>query len=410
MKPFLVLMAATALAAFPAGAQMNMPGMEKPHSSKKPAAEKSALKKRPAKKKLVRRWAKTAAKKASTHVHAAVPSMPGMEKPDAQTMHYMPRMDMSHQHNMPQTQAPAAGTMQDMRGMQMPHEHKMPGRQAPVSGSMQDMPGMNMPSSEHAGHNAATMEGPEPPVAPPPPQALEGPENAADGVYGGEVMRASRSFLMTREHGGLTASKLFLDQLETRFRKGRDGYYLNAQAWHGGDIDKLWLKTEVEGDYGRKAERAEFQALWSHAVDPWWDLQAGVRLDAAPGTHGRLALGVEGLASYWIETEATAFVSTKGDVTARVDAEHDIRITQKLILQPRAELNFSLQDITSERIGSGLSRAELGLRLRYAVVPNFAPYVGVIYERAVGRTATLVRQDGERPGGVEFATGLRFWF
>lgn len=223
-------------------------------------------------------------------------------------------------------------------------------------------------------------------------------------------MQPSRAFLLTKEHGGMKAAKLLADQLETRVGKGEDGYYLNAQGWYGGDIDKLWLKSEVEGNYGRKADRAEFQALWSHAIDPWFDLQAGVRFDAAPKDRVRLALGVQGLAPYWIETEATAFVSNKGDVTGRLDLEHDMRITRKLILQPRAELNFSLQDIPDERVGSGLSTAELGLRLRFEFVPNFAPYVGVVYSQGFGATKRFVRAEGEDPGRVQFVAGLRTWF
>ena len=182
------------------------------------------------------------------------------------------------------------------------------------------------------------------------------------------------------------------------------------RAWYGGDIDKLWLKTEIEGEYGGKPEQAEFQALWSHAIDPWFNLQTGIRLDAEPRRRGRLVLGVEGLAPYWIEIDAAAFLSDTGDVTARIEAEHDMRITQKLILQPRAELDLALQDIPRERVGSGLSNVELGARLRYQFVPNFAPYVGVAYERALGDSAGFRRAHGEDPGGLQFVVGLRTWF
>jgi copper resistance protein B len=308
---------------------------------------------------------------------------------------------------------PQGQTMQNMPGMQMPQDQtmeNMPGMQMPPGQSMQDMPGMNMPSGEHRGHNMAGMNASEPAVAPPPAEALKGPENAADTVYGAAVMQQSRASLMTKEHGGMTASKLILDQLETRVRNGRDGYYVNAEGWYGGDINKLWLKSEIEGDYGRSADQMELQALWSHAIDPWFNLQTGVRLDAEPRARGRLVLGVEGLAPYWWEVNAAAFVSDKGDVTARAEAEHDVRLTQKLILQPRAELDFALQDIPRERVGSGLSNVEFGARLRFQFVPNFAPYVGFVYERAIGRSARFRRADGERPGGPQFTVGLRTWF
>ena len=297
---------------------------------------------------------------------------------------------------MPATPAPGGQQMENMPGMQMP-----PG---------QSMPGMQMPADQHAGHNMAGMAAPEPPVGPPPAEALKGPENAADTVYGTASMQASRTFLLTKEHGGMTAAKLLVDQLETRVRKGRDGYFVNAEGWYGGDIDKLWVKSEIEGDYGRAADQLEFHALYSHAIDPWFNLQAGVRFDAEPRTRGRLVLGVEGLAPYWWEVSAAAFVTDKGDVTARAEGYHDVRITQKLILQPRAQLDFALQDIPQERVGSGLSIVEVGARLRYQFVPNFGPYVGLVYERALGQTARFVRADGESPGGLQFTVGLRAWF
>lgn len=404
MKRLPLLLAAAAFAASPAIGQMNMPGMHMPGMNMPAPKKKAAVKKKaPATK-------AAASGSASKKGHARTKTAPGKTAADQRAGKNATKHGMSATPGM---QMPPGKTMQNMPGMNMPQGQSMqnmPGMQMPPGQAIGHMPGMKMPSEEHAGHNMATMAAPEPPVAPPPRQALEGPENGADTVYGTEAMQRSRSFLLTREHGGMTASKLLVDQLETRVKKGRDGYYLNAEGWSGGDIDKLWLKTEIEGDDGRKAERAEVQTLWSHAIDPWWDLQAGVRLDAAPRTRGRLAVGVQGLAPYWIETEATAFVSTKGDVTARFDAAHDVRITQKLILQPRAEFNFSLQDIPSEQVGSGLSTAELGLRLRYAFVPNFAPYIGVGFNRAIGDTRRFRRLNGEGAGGLEFLAGLRAWF
>lgn len=371
MKRLILLLAASALASSPAVAQHaghNMPGMtmpmpSKPAAKKKPVAKKAAPKKAAPKKTAVK---KAVAKPvADPHAGHDMSSMPGMEMP-AET----PKID------------PHAG-------------HVMPTEQSATPDA-------------HAGHDMSAMAV-EPPVAPPPPEALSGPQNAADTVWGQEAMDSSRAVLL-REHGSMPASKLLIDQLETRVRRGRDGYYLNAEGWYGGDIDKLWLKTEIEGEYGRKAEQAEFQALWSHAIDPWFNLQAGARLDARPDTRGHLVLGVEGLAPYWIEVDAAAFLSDKGDVTARVEVEHDMRLTQKLILQPRVELDFAAQDIPRQQIGSGFSSAELGLRLRYQIVPQFAPYIGVNYERAFGDTRRFRRLDGENPGGWQFVAGLRTWF
>lgn len=261
----------------------------------------------------------------------------------------------------------------------------------------------------HAGHNMGPTTGPEIPPGPPPREALRGPKHAADAYWGREAMERGRDFLR-EEHGGLPAYRFLVDRAETRVRDGRDDYLLDVQAWYGGDIDKLWLKGELEGGWGKKPEHAEIQALWSHAINPWFDLQAGVRFDPQPGPNrSHLVLGVEGLAPYWWEVEGTLFLSNKGEITARAEAEYDLRITQKLILQPRAEVDLSLQDVPELAIGSGLTSASLGTRLRYQVSPLVAPYVGVEYERAFGDTRRFLRADGENLGGFKLLAGVRFW-
>ena len=264
-------------------------------------------------------------------------------------------------------------------------------------------------SDPHAGH-ATGGEMPAPPVAPPPPGALSGPAHAADAIFGREAMADAREELR-REHGSIVTSKILIDQLETRIRKGRDGYFLNAEAWYGGDLNKVWLKAEVEGEFGRGPEHVEVQALYSRAIDPWWNLQAGIRYDFRPDPErAYLVLGIEGLAPYWFEIDAAAFVSHKGDISARFEVETDQRLTQKLILQPRVELDVAAQDVPEIGVGSGLSSAELGLRLRYEFKPEFAPYVGVAYERAFGDTADFRRAAGDKAGGFNFLVGLRAWF
>ena len=259
----------------------------------------------------------------------------------------------------------------------------------------------------HAGHGAPAAT---PPVAPPPPEALSGPAHAADLFWDDQAMAASREE-MRREHGDLKVSKILVDRLEAKLHRGRDGYAWDAQAWHGGDIDKLWLKTEGEGAFGGGVEAAEVQALWSRAIDPWFDLQLGVRYDFRPQPdRAYLVAGVQGLAPYWFEVDAALFVSEKGDVTARAEAEYDLRITQQLILQPRAEIELAAQDVPELGIGAGFSQAEIGARLRYQIKPEFAPYVGVEYERAFGDSARFRRAAGERAGGWSLLVGVRAWF
>jgi copper resistance protein B len=320
-----------------------------------------------------------------------------------------PAADPHAGHTMP-AQEPAADPHADHampapKPAADPHAgHTMPAAQPATDPHA----GHAMPAADpHAGHGAAA---PGPPVAPAPLAASTGPAHAADAVYGARAMADAREVLR-QEHGTMRTGKILLDRLEYRAANGRDGYAWDAQGWYGGDIHKLWLKSEGEGAFGETLEHGEVQALWSRAIDPWFDLQLGLRHDFGHGPdRSYLALGVQGLAPYWFEVDAAAFVSDKGDVSARVEAEYDLRLTQKLILQPAAEVEFSLSDVPELGIGSGLSSAEAGLRLRYEFSPQVAPYIGVEYERGLGDTARFRRAAGEEAGGWSLLAGLRAWF
>ena len=254
-----------------------------------------------------------------------------------------------------------------------------------------------------------------PPAGPPPAEAFTGPEHAQDLFYDDAAAAESRRNLM-REHGGLNAYRVFVDQAEVAIREGREGYSFDAQAWYGGDINKLWIKTEGEGRFGEAFEGAEVQALWSRAIDPWFDAQLGLRQDFQSGPDRTyLVAGIQGLAPYWFEVEGTAFLSNKGDVTARFEGEYDLRLTQAVILQPRVEFDLALQDVPELGIGSGLSTSEVGARLRYQILPRsgpaeISPYLGIQYERAFGDTARFRRLSDEGVGGWSFLVGLRTWF
>lgn len=264
----------------------------------------------------------------------------------------------------------------------------------------------------HAGH-AKSGHGPgsAPPVAPPPPEAFSGPEHAADTVFDPTLMAKKRAGELMAEHGGYTGYMVLFDRLEYRAVDGHDGYVWDGEAWYGGDYDKLWLKTEGEGAFGEALESAEVQALFSRAIDPWFNLQAGVRYDIRPKPDRvHLVLGIQGLAPYWFEVDAAAFLSDEGDLTARIEAEYDQRITNRLILQPRVELDLAAQDVPELGLGAGLSSIEAGLRLRYEIEREFAPYVGVEYERRFGDTADFARAAGEDVGGWVLLIGIRSWF
>ncbi len=250
-----------------------------------------------------------------------------------------------------------------------------------------------------------------PPVAPAPPEAFSGPEHAGATIFDPQLFERKRQEELIAEHGGYVTWLFLADQLEYRVNDGRDGYKWDLQGWYGGDYNKLWLKSEGEGSFGESPEQAEVQALYSRALDPWFNLQVGVRHDFRPDperTH--LVLGIQGLARYWFEVDGSLFLSNKGDLTARFEAEYDQRITNKLILQPSIEFDLAAQDVPELGIGAGLSTAEVGLRLRYEFVPEFAPYIGVEYERAFGNTADFSRAAGENVGGWSLVTGVRLWF
>ncbi|MGK6320896.1 copper resistance protein B [Sphingomonas sp. DT-204] len=302
---------------------------------------------------------------------------------------------------------------QDHSGHAMPatggqHAEHAAGQQAP------EPPVRNV--DPHAGHDMSAMR--EQQAAPsgtnlPPgnaPAPVPTADRAADRYYGAEAMAEAERDLR-REHGGGAFRQVMVDIAEYRPRRGKDGYRWDGEAWIGGDIDRFWLKSEGEGRFGDHVESAEVQALYSRAVDPYWNLQAGVRQDLGRRPRRTYAvLGIEGLAPYWFEVEGSLFLSDKGDLLARAEGYYDQRITQNLVLQPRAELDFAFQDVPENAIGSGLSSAELGLRLRYERVREFAPYAGVSWERKLGRTADFARGRGEDTGGANFVLGIRTWF
>lgn len=266
-------------------------------------------------------------------------------------------------------------------------------------------------SDPHAGHAMPATEVPAPPVAPPPPEAFSGPAHAADTVHDGQVMSAAREALRA-EHGDGTRSRFSIDMLEWRSGGDRGGYaWDDVQFWYGGDYNRLWIKSQGEGSVGDSPEDAEVQVLFSRAIAPFFDVQGGVRQDVgtrSDRTH--VVLGLQGLVPYMFEVDAALFLSAEGEVTARLEAEHDVRITRQLFLQPRVEANLSLQDMPDVGLGSGVTSAEAGLRLRYEIVQEFAPYVGVHYERAFGGTRDIPRAAGESSGGWSFVAGVRAWF
>ena len=310
--------------------------------------------------------------------------MPGMSMPAPKaTPAKKPRAKTAEPAPKPAAADPHAG-------------HTMPAGPAPVDHGA--MPGAT-------GGQRLLSEIEVPKGAPPPVPA----DHAADRYFSPDAMLAARGQLRL-EHGAVPVSKFMANLAEYQARKGADGYRWEGQAWFGGDINRFVLKTEGEGTRGQGVESAELQALYSHAVGVYTDVQAGVRQDFEPKGRTYATIGFETLLPYWFDIEGAAFLSAKGELLARLEGSYDLRLTNQLILQPRAELNFAAQDTRATRTGSGLSNAELGLRLRYEIRREFAPYIGVSWDRKVGRTADYARALGEGAVDKNVVFGVRSFF
>ena len=204
---------------------------------------------------------------------------------------------------------------------------------------------------------------------------------------------------------------LLIDRLEYRSQKGADARVWDVQGWVGGDYNKLWIKSEGEKRVGGSTEEADVQALYARLLSPFWYLQAGVRSEVRPTpSKNSLVLGVQGLAPYWFDVEASAFLAEGGKLSARLEAEYDFLLTQRLILQPRIETGFAASSDAARGVGRGINDVELGLRLRYEFSRQFAPYIGANWSRKVGDTADLARSRGEDVKEYGVVAGVRLWF
>lgn len=216
-------------------------------------------------------------------------------------------------------------------------------------------------------------------------------------------------------HGAAPNYLLMADRLE---EGDDDSFQWDLQGWFGYDRNKLWLKTEGErATTASAADSSEVQVLYSRAVAPFWDLQAGLRavryeggLPRSSASQTYAVLGVQGLAPYWFDVDAAAFLSEEGELSMRVETEYDLRFTQRLVLQPRVELDYSFADEPGLALGEGLSEVNVGLRLRYELRREFAPYLGLEWSRAYGGTADLLRAAGEEREESRMVAGLRFWY
>jgi len=205
-------------------------------------------------------------------------------------------------------------------------------------------------------------------------------------------------------------TKVMIDQLETRIVDGDNPTVLEAQAWLGYDLNKFVIKADME-QVKSITVGLELQALYSRAVAPFWDFQIGVRQDQKPvPTRNWLAIGFQGLAPYWFEVDSSMFVGESGQIGLRLQAKYEWMFTQRWVLSPEIKFNIHSKDDEVVGTGSGLSDSQIGLRLRYEIKREFAPYIGINWNNKYGNTATFARNVGEKVSSSQIVAGVRVWF
>lgn len=305
-------------------------------------------------------------------------------------------------------------TMQSMDHGDMAHE-AMLAMDGAMSGMKHDAPGddASTPKQDMSGtdHGSGVMDhgdmqkqgGSAPPDARDP-HAWSGGYTLDSGPY---ALPGRRQLRLADEHN---FGALLVDRLERVHTNNGNATAYDVQAWFGRDYDRLVLKAE--GDIANdKLQDARTELLWGHAVAAFWDTQLGARYDDGVGPgRGWLALGVQGLAPYWFDVEVTAYLGEQGRSALRLAASYDLLLSQKLVLQPRAEANFYGKSDAARDIGSGLSDGSVGLRLRYEFTRQIAPFVGIEWAGKYGETADFARAAGENARETRWLAGVRFWF
>lgn len=212
------------------------------------------------------------------------------------------------------------------------------------------------------------------------------------------------------QHGTSTHAYSLVDRLEVSDADDGTALGWEGSGWIGGDLHRFWWRTEGHA-LQDTVERASMEGLYGRGIRAWWDVVAGVRHDFGEGP-GRswVGVGIQGLAPYKFEVSATAYAGQQGRTLLQAEAEYDTLLSNRWILQWRAEARAYGKDDPALAIGAGLSTLEAGLRLRYEVTRQFAPYIGIEHGRAFGRTADLRRAAGHRADDTTVVAGIRIWF
>ena len=253
------------------------------------------------------------------------------------------------------------------------------------------------PPDPHAGHTAPSNQTPAAVTAVPP--VTEADRAAAFPEAQGHTV-----------HDRMWQYRVLFDQLEWQSIHGAQGLRWDNKSWVGGDLNRVWVKSEGEAVDG-SLDEAEVQVLYARTFSRWWDWVGGIRHDMRPTPqHTWLAFGIQGLAPQWFEIDLTGYVGTRGHTAARLEIEYELLLTNRLMLQPLIELSLSGKDDPDRGIGAGLSTGEVGFRLRYEVRRELAPYAGVVWHRKLFGTAEFAAAEGREIGGWHIVAGLRTWF
>ena len=271
------------------------------------------------------------------------------------------------------------------------HDHDHAQRQAPAPAPSAPAP----PAPDHSSHDHVPALAPLPAFIPP-------------------VSDADRAAAFPEVEGHATHDNrvnffVLFDKLEWQSGDGTSALHWDNAGWIGRDLDRLWFRTEGDRD-ADGVEHAEAEVFYGRAISRWWDVVGGVRQEFRPGpARTWAAIGVQGLAPYWFEVQATAYVGESGRTHFRVETEYELLLTNRLILQPLVEVDVYGKSDEARGIAAGLSGVEAGVRLRYEFRREFAPYVGFTWNRTFFGTADLARAAGDRTGGARLAVGLRLW-
>ena len=229
------------------------------------------------------------------------------------------------------------------------------------------------------------------------------------------LLAPTAAFGQQVDHGGHTVHdkainfQVLFDQLEMQFVHGEPGSRWDSRTWIGGDINRLWIRSEGDALDG-VLDTAEAQVLYGRSFARWWDVVAGVRYDPRPSpAHTWLAIGVQGLGPYFLDIQATAFIGPSGHTAGRIEVEHELLLTQRLVMQSLVELSLSGKDDPDRGVGAGLSTGEVGFRFRYEIKRELAPYAGVVWHKKLFGTGDATRAAGGDAGGWHIVGGVRVW-